>query len=152
MSRVTHEHTHSCFSMWAAFLCVPALGSNIIPRRFHLLFFSSCLFYYDLHSRLPSKVWLEQSHHSLWLLQHLSDFDARAQGVLTMCVAGTKKSSPEVMQLDQKRDLKCCLVLLGWANLSCFGKYGSILTRVFQQRIDVCVWMFLGGHGGSALL
>lgn len=84
---------------------------------FLLLFFSMFLFFYHLHLCLQSLMWFQPAHHSRWWLQHLSGFGARVQAVPTPCVDVAEQQSPEVIQSDQKRVLKCCLVHLGRANL-----------------------------------
>lgn len=61
-------------------------------------------------------MWFQPAHHSRWLLQHPSGFGARAQAVPALRVDVVAKRSPEVIQPDQKRVLKCCLVRLGRAN------------------------------------
>lgn len=80
------------------------------------LFFSMFLFFYHLHLCLQSLMWFQPAHHSHWLLQHLSGFSARAQALPTLCVDVAEQQSPEVIQSDQKRVLKCCLVHMGRAN------------------------------------
>lgn len=115
----TQVHTYMLWHVCR--LCVRDCKWDSVPFPgfFLILLFSMCLFFYHLHSRLQSLMWFQPAGG----FTHAGCYNiclALVPGC-TPCrrfvLMSWRKRSPEVMQPDQKRVLKCCLVHLGRARL-----------------------------------